>query len=776
MTTRILPGQELRVLLLSAAAMSVPVSALAQDDQAGLGLEEVIVTAQKRAENLQAVPLALTALSGETLERQHINNFHDLHTRVPSFVYDQYSPGQSRYYIRGIGNNLLSGAVDEDVGVFVDGVYLSRPAMADTEFPDLERVEILRGPQGTLFGRNVVGGAISFNTRKPSDTFLMRGEATYGNYDEISAKGYISGPLSEKVSASLAATSRQHEGYAFNTTTNNDVADAKFASGRGALRLTPSDTLDIQINADISRRRQSGQWWTFYKNVGTSATLPNADPWRGAHYPDDGFNDVDNHGYSGNINWDVGAATLTSITAYRRSVYDSKTNTQSPNLAPFGLTNAELAAALATGRYSQFLNGRIYHESARQFSQEVRLASSSAGPLKWVAGVYYFNNNVTYRTTTNNDFSFPALGINHASSTAGDDQYSEADAYAVFLNGSYDILENLTLQAGVRWSHEEKSSVIVAHGVPGNVLLQGARGGYLNNGVPLGIGVGYTTAISGEWEAWTPAVSINYQVVPDKFVYATVSKGFKSGGIPGANIDRALTLPLEPEYAWNYELGTKTEWLGRLRLNVSGFLVKYDDLQVRGFTTLPGAALPTRFVTNAGKTTSRGVEAELDFIVDDGINIYGTYTYTRARIDESSAAGCANPAVPTQCVIRVGDELTRTPHHKFSIGGTLRIPLSAGLAAIARADYSYTDSYFPLLPNNGTSCGNVPYCETVPAQKTLGAGLAFESDDGRWSIEFWGKNLTDQVHFAGLTAIPSYGVVGFLDPPRTYGVTARFRN
>ncbi|MDX2142037.1 MAG: TonB-dependent receptor [Rhodospirillaceae bacterium] len=729
------------IFLLAAVVCAAPVMSLAQDQGV---LEEIVVTAQKRTENLQTVPLAITAYSGDFLEKQGIISFQDLKSHVPGFIFDEYSPGQPRYYIRGIGNNLQSGSVDEDVGIFVDGVYLDRPAMGNTEFMDIERIEVLRGPQGTLFGRNVVGGAISFHTRKPIEEFRAGGSVSYGNYSQIAASGFVSGQIADNAFASVAASARNRDGYAFNTTTGNDVDDTQYGAARATLRILPSDSLETIFRADVSRRRGTGGWWVLYGRGLQTAPSEIATPRRNAHDVDDGVNDVDNHGFTLEANWESDIGTFTSLSAYRMSIFSSRVNLTPPKVAP------GLDPAAVVGNLSNILFIRDFTEKANQASQELRLTSPSGEDLKWVVGAFYHHSNVFFSHSV-----IYKLLTRRSEGRSGSLTDSSTDAYALFANASYDLSDKLSLQTGVRWSRDEKEAATTATGVP-------TGGRYFLNGVALPVGAGYSVSGEKAWSAVTPAFSLNYQVTPDHFLYATVSRGFKSGGFPSAQDDaRATQTPFDPEFAWNYEVGAKTEWFeNRMRLNVAAFWMDYTNLQVRGLIPPVDPALPgTRLFLNAGKTTSKGIETELNVAPMEGLNLFASHTYLKTRINKTDGTA--------EIVLRVGDQLVKAPHHKLFVGGSYTVPLSDAMNATLQADYSHTSSYFPQLPN-------LP-AERIPSQKVLGASLQFEPKDGNWSVDLWSKNLTDELHINSLTTVVR-STYGFWDPPRTYGITLRFRS
>lgn len=701
-------------------------------------LDEIVVTAQKRAENLQTVPLALSVYSADTLQSQNIASLGDLKFRVPSLVYDEFSAGQPRYYIRGIGNNLQSGAVDEDVGVFIDGVYMGRPEMSNNDFLDIESVEVLRGPQGTLFGRNVVGGAITFNTRKPDEQVRAGGNFTVGNYNQTDVAAYVSGPISDKVFGKIAATSRNRDGFYFNTTTNNDVEDAQFAGARGALRFLPNDTLDIQLNADVSRRRGTGSWAYLYRTGPVFSAPAQPDPYRGAHYTDDGVADIDNQGASLNIDWETALGTVTSITAFRDSKMAVRFNTTGDDVGELGDPPVDASNLL-------FVQG--YHADTEQFTQELRIASPATERLTWVAGAYFFHNDVDYGQENTYRFTeFFSEGV------FGTESPSKTTAYAVFANAAFDITDQLAIQAGVRYSYDEKKIHYTSYG-------QSFLGPYTIDGVPV---AGYDVTAEKDWDAVTPAVSLNYQLTPDVFFYATASKGFKSGGFTSgseATEARVVQTPFNPEFAWNYEVGAKTEWLDRrMRFNVSAFHIDYTDLQLRILVQLlPLPSLPVEIVGNAGKTVSQGVETELDFAVTSALDVYGSYTFTDTEIKEMVLAG----------VDQAGHRLAKAPKHKVFVGGSYTVPLGEKYTATARVDYTYSSDYHSNPTNDPV--------ELVPLRRNLDAGLRFETEGGRWGIELWGKNLTDEFHPSAVTSVFGTGYAVPLDPPRTYGATVRFQ-
>lgn len=710
-------------------------------DARASAIEEIVVTAQKREESLQDVPIAISAFTKETLAAQNIDSIEDLEELVPGFNFDKYSPGQPRYYIRGIGNNLHSGSVENPVGVFLDGVYLSRSSMAAVPYLNVERIEVMRGPQGTLFGRNVVGGAVSIHTTKPSAEPSAEAELTYGNYDLMSLKGHVGGAISDNVFASLAGIATNRDGYAFNTTTQNDVVDDQMTALQASLMVTPTDNLELLLTADVHRRRGTGGWWMLVHS-GDLWTAPSwlLSPWRNNGTEDDGRNDIDNQGFSARITWSTDIGTVTSISAYRKSFFGSRVTMIQPNLP------SPPDPSLVVGNLGPMNFFRDFEEDADQISQEIRIASNSGGPLNWVTGIYYFSGDVTYRHDSQSTFAFPFLTGTFYS---GSFDSVTTDAVAVFANADYYLTDALRIQLGARWSRDEKENMTIASGNP--------RGGYTDlAGEPLPDGVGYTVQGKKDWSAFTPMLSVNYKATSNALLYSTVSKGFKSGGFAGAQPD-AITAaePFNPEFVWNYEIGAKTEWFDRVRLNLAAYWMDYTNLQVRG--RVPSEENPEQqqwLMLNTGKATIKGVETEISAIVTDNLTLNAMHSYMKSEIEETTGFAAE--------ILRVGDKLIKTPINTYRLAASYRIPLPNDFSVTATAAYAYTGSHYPGLPNNEL--------ELIPSQKLVNASVFLDKEDGRWSVQLWAKNLTDEMNLNSPTDVLG-STFGFADPPRTYGVT-----
>ncbi|MDH7972084.1 TonB-dependent receptor [Sphingomonas sp. AR_OL41] len=702
---------------------------------------DIVVTATRREESAQRVPVAITALSGADLRARGISNTDDLKFQVPGLQIYSSQVGVTNYTIRGLGNaNNRSATADGAVGVFVNEAYIGRSFLVNTDFMDIERVEVLRGPQGTLFGRNTIGGAISFYSTKPGPETRAGGEVTVGNYNSRDAGAYVSGQLAENVYAKVAFTTRNHDGYNFNTTTQTAIEDQRMTGVSAALRVTPTSDLDITLNLDTTVQRGTGSWWIDWVR-GPYSGAPYANPRRGNGANDNGFGNVNNTGGSLNINWNTPIGNLTSVTAYREGKLDSRSPSTGTMPAPPGPPDVN-------GPLSGILFTQEDDYRTHQYSQELRLASSGTSAFKWLLGAYYYHERSNHTAIV--DYQF-----NNYYGYAGRARYDSTgttDAFALFGNLSYNITDKLKLQAGLRWSSDHKAFTETPTG-------QSYGAGFTVNGVHVAT---FNAAGKRTFQAATPSFTINYQAAPSVFLYATVSQGFKSGGFNDVSDEKAAAeTAYLPEKVWNYEAGFKADLFGHhARLNLSVFRLNYTNLQVS--EVIPAYLNgPNIVVTaNAGKTHNQGVEAEFQVNPVRGLQFYGNFSYQESNVDELSMV------VSGVAINQSGHKLPLVPKTKWMLGSAYTLGLGGTMEATLRGAYSKTSSYYGYITNNPL--------ELVPPQSNLTASLLLGPHNGRWNIELWGKNLENKLNISQLFQIfgASYAKVGV---PRTYGVTARFK-
>jgi iron complex outermembrane recepter protein len=705
---------------LVAAGATMP--ALAQ--QAG-GLEEIIVTAQRRAESEQRVPIAVNAFSAADLEVRRIVSMNDIAARTPSFVADSQGPEEPNFYIRGVGSQAAGDATAEmPISVYVDDVYVARSAAANFQLFDLERVEVLRGPQGTLFGRNASAGVIHLITKKPQDTQQGKLRFSTGNYSQIGVDAMVTGPITDNLFYKVAGSARTRDGFYLNETTGNDVADDRGANLRAALRYLPGESTEINFSTDFLRERgTSAAHDTVYSPNSPLPAVSNPEPFV-TNADTDGHRDREIFSATLRVDHDLGWAEVTSITGYRRNESNS---------------NWYFAGNPRTDDTNESLNGNI--EDARQFSEELRLAGTSAR-LDWIVGLYYLDISVDRTEDFDQWFHglFKGLGLPPERWAAGDgyvafDQRADTTSAAAFAQATYRITDKLGVTAGVRYTRDEVDSSVRAWTDP-----PGAA--------PVGLGTpgGYDTGtLAKTWSATTPHFSIKYQATENAMMYASATEGYKSGVYNGTASTLAdAIVPLEPEKVWSYEAGAKTQWLdNRLRANVNAFYAEFENLQIG--TLIPGQAL----IRENASAKVRGAELELLAVPIDPLTFGLNYSYLNNEFTD-----------PT----RDGKVMPRSPKNKVNLYGSYAFELGRELSLVARADWTKQSKFFHE-PDNRPS-------EIQDAYDLLDVSLDLTHASKSWTLSFWGKNVTDTLYTLSQVSVPAIGqnYVTY-GAPRTYGVS-----
>jgi iron complex outermembrane receptor protein len=691
-------------------------------------VSELVVTAQRIEENIQQVPVAVTAFSSGALERQSIETIQDIALRTPGFTAGAVDPIQSNFAIRGIGSAFgisQNAGGDASVVVFVDGVYAGRGGTPDIDALDLQRVEVLRGPQGTLFGKNTVGGLIQYVTRKPGPDPSLRLQGTYGNYDRVSLNARGNLPISDKLFVSVGGSLKKRDGYEFNETTGHDVNDQDLKTATVALRYLPSDDLDVVLAADFTDQDQRGNPRHNICDAafqgGVHCVGINPDP-RVVNAFTDGYLRRWLQTYRGEINWKSPFGEVTSITAYRAVTLNFRTPFFSNPVNP----------------PNQIESTETDHEKNKQFSQEVRLAfDTMEGRLKGQVGVYYLNEDNTRIEDLQQDFPAPSI-----TGVATYPQMVKGHSWAVFGQASFAITDTLTATAGLRQTWEKKRGHFIGRKVSGP-------------GLPPPLAADYDVRSSKSWDALTPRFALDWQATPDALFYVSATRGFKSGGYQGiAGSALSQATPYDPEYAWSYEGGAKTQWWNdRLLLNLSVFRTDYKDLQVSQLVPLCCVV-----VGNAATARIKGVEAEFVLTPIQGLQIDGGYAYLHARFTDFASGAAADYS---------GNDLPRSPHNKINLGAQYGFDVQ-GWGVLGRVDYTnQSHSYFEA--------------SNIPTQKQDGfinwdARASLTSPDERWEIAVWGKNLSNELVATYVTAFaPYHQVLVPYAPPRTYGVTLTWK-
>jgi len=732
-------------------------------------IEEIIVTATKRAESIQDVPISISAYSGDFLEKSDIRTLQDLSLYAPNFTMAYSSQAtNARIIIRGIGSVGNSG-IETSVGVFVDGVYYPRPGSVIGNLLDIEAAEVLRGPQGTLFGRNTAAGALNIRTRDPSDEFGGYVQAGVGDFSAYSLEGAVNVPLSDRAAGRLAIKYADRDGYGFNTLTDTEVGERDDLTVRGKLGIDITDNLYGKLTLDYNEVNSGGQ----ILEVLSGSENPVFDGTLTALFGEsnstaDGYDMVVNQdhqdslkdeqwGAAIHLDYAMGDFTLKSITAYR----------------DWQATNRESALRLPGDVLPR---DHIYKTTT--FSQELQLLSPDDRPFKYVVGLFYYDEDFDI----DEDFDagvdtcipvvFALAGAGAAGACAAMPQFPATDSdytqsltsIAAFAQATYDFSDRFSMTFGGRYTSDEKDAAFVQT-TPNAIIGSLFRAA---ESVP---------DLASDDSAFTWLVNASFYPSEDIMLFATASTGFKGGGFnsggSGAALGRAARMFTE-EKANNYELGIKSKlWNGRATANVTLFNTELDDFQDRSFD---GISFLTR---NAGKRTQKGIEADIVLNPVDSLMIFAGLGFLDAEFDTFVSAS----PLPGDTVAQ--DLSGRTPHFSPEFQGSLvaewRAPLGSNdLEWFLRPEYTYIGTQ-----NIGANTNlNPQSIQDAYGLFNLSIGLA--PGDQRWQITAYGKNLGDERYCELMFDQPlgaQFGAVNaaantvtqrcIINSTRTYGVLLR---
>lgn len=736
MTNRIPMGYLVPFIGLLAFMGIASPAAMAQAEQeasdAGL-LEEVTVTAQRRAESLQEVPISVTVFSEEDLREAGVRIMSDIATRTPGFAMGVFNFGQPQLYIRGIGSNADGAGSDSSVVVFLDEVYIGRATAANIELYDLERFEVLRGPQGTLFGKNVIGGAMNLTTTKPTDIFKAKFEVTGGDLSLIEGKGLVSGPLTDNIFGKFSFTTRKRDGYIESvdpTIAGEEYSDLKTTGIRGGLRILASDTVEINLSADYSwdRYGAAGHRLTGLDEASILPTgqfaydpIAYADVYNTFSDLAGGYQDRDVWGLMGRVEWEVANGMFTSITALRGAEYEFNEDHVGSGFATTPILSVEA----------------FIDEEVDQFTQEFRFNRVDFDDrLNWTVGFFYLDEDIDRQ-----EDSLIALFQPRPLPRDVSLQYNTTKSWSVFADATWSITDRFDLTLGGRYTDEKKDIRQVG--------TDGALGGIVEN---------YDVTADESWDAFTPRGVLGYHISDDAFIYASYSEGFKSGGFEGlAATAIGASTPFDPEEAKAYEGGLKTEWFEkRLRVNLAVYKTDYTDLQVLERIITPDDPIGVVITKNAGKAKIKG--AEIEFASQWGnFGLNGNYAYIDTETEEFGG-----PDDP-----RNGKALRNSPKNSYYITANYNWPLGNGGYLNLRYDFRHQDKvYSDPLNLEGSA---------IPGYSLQDFRVAYSPGSGSWELAGWVHNLADKEYLLHAWPAPPFGYIQTLAPPRTYGVTFSMR-
>ncbi|SUS03395.1 conserved exported hypothetical protein [uncultured Defluviicoccus sp.] len=706
----------------------------AQDDQSRI--DRVVVTARRREEDLQSIPVTLTAFDGEALQEKGIDDFTRLAQATPGVNFDTFPKTAPRPFFRGIGSSNQGAGGDPSSVGFLDGVYLARAAMLGVDFYDMERVEVLKGPQGTLWGKNVVAGAVNFITAKPSDQQEGSASFTLGEFGQQDAHLMYNMPFSDTAAGRIVLGSVKNQGFR-ETVTGQPLDDEEMVSARAHLRFDLGEASSLLLSGDMADQKlgDSSRY-----NLFTRPFIPGdgyqdiSDP--GPTNPDHyGFNDSKTGGLRAEFNTEsLGFADWTTVAAWRTLDYELSNDLDGTNVAGNALLNVAVTGVQV-----------LAVEQADSYSLESRLTSNDDSPLSWVLGLYY-NHDEIHRERESQQSATPTT-INRF---FGD---STNDSYAVFGEGQYKFDSGLRLLAGARYTQEKKE--YAAKRLTGSLAAPTTSYDSASNPGVFDEGV------------WTYRVGADYRVNDNIFVFGTISTGFKSGAFQ----EQPTTLILArsataPEKVTNYEVGVKSDWFDeRLRANVSVFKMDYTDFQtIKTVSDLSQGPTGTRTIVDTADAEVQGIETEFMVNPVDWFDATIRYTWLDTEFTKFIQTSSFTVAGTPVFVDGAGNHLSRTPEH--AVVADIGFQTDEG-ASWGWLRFETTMDYQAEIFDNNIN----DYVEYRKPRTLWNTSLTYHINDDL-SVQVWGRNLTDEVYRTWQTNSGSarYHLVQY-GPPRQFGIT-----
>lgn len=709
-------------------------------------LQEVVVTAEKRAEGLQNIPIAITAISGNTLEKASIKDVSDLVQVAPSL---QFGTRSTNIFIalRGIGQAGQDIGSQSGVTVALDGVPLLDHFMMNTAFLDIDRVEVLRGPQGTIAGRNATGGAININSQAPTHATEGDVAITGGDYSRYGVKGDFNAALSDKAQTRLSVLVDHADGWMKNDYLGTRNDDTNITQVRGQLLLEPTDTLTVRALAEFTRDRSSPDF---------AVILGRADPNRptvpetaGYPYPK---NDIQNLTFyqdqpndrnlessravlTGTLKLGAGA-TLTSTTGFIKH--------------DIALTNIDVDDTPYNSSWFPLIG---IH--AKQVTQELTLTTSLGERADLVAGLFYMHG-------LSSEPLYFSLSVypNYLIYLPQE----KLDSYAGYAQFRYNVTDKLRATLGGRYTIDDKS--------------------YSMDSTTAGVPQDH--AGSGVFKAFTPRFALDYTPTDDTLIYASASRGFKSGGFNTLGDPSLPVNRFDPEYVWSYEAGAKAMLFGRrLRLGLTGFYANYTNLQQTVFRENLATSVFYPRVENSSTAKIKGIEFESEVAPITGLRLTAAVTYLNARFgqfcnndplypDIPTASGCIGATrdgepLPAGAKDLEGNRLPQAPTWQSTVSGQYTVPISEKLQVTTRMDFKWQSrTYFDIYNNPQNAQADYGL---------LNGSLSIGSRNSAWELAGWVRNASDKRYISSANAGsgPNAAITGSLGTPRMYGATLYMR-
>ncbi len=756
-----------------AAAMAWPVATLAQPAsvQAGTGdsassqepaggIPDIVVTAQRREERLSTVPISLTTFSGDQLKNRQIDSVQSLASIAPTLTVTSSvgnGAGDVLLGMRGLALFTIIPNVDSTIGMYVDGTYYARTVGSNIGLVDMDRVEVLRGPQGTLFGRNTIGGALNITTKKPTDELGGALSASYGNYNDVRATAIANIPVAEGLAARLVYEHQEHDGYGRNTILDVPLSDKNTDYLRGSLRITPSPDVTFDLVGDyVNSRSHSSNFVVSYFDPDPAVRSPTLPADLGSYFQKNGRDNqagidpatkLQIFDINGTLSVNLGAISLKSITAYRDLDVSSGVDLDG---TPYRLGDLTVSNTIG-----------------HQISQELQLSGKTAGDrLDWIVGAYYFRERVADIRFFNSD-ALGGVAIEQSLPRVVNQSKS------VFAQVNYEFLPRFRFTAGVRYVSDKRE---ITYRQPRRSLATGdVLAGAVGCSFPLALSnsgescVHVADPIKFHYVPWT--VGVDYRPDDSSMFYAKVSRGFRSGGFQQAvivNPDTGTPFgAFEAEKVTSYEAGSKLSLFdNHLRLSVAGYIAQYGSIQQSiPFYPAGGSTVVVLRILNAGKARITGGEFEATVLLGS-LEITGGLGIVDAKFTSGPYKGSAFIA---------------SPDVTFSLGGRLPIQTGAGKLTLS-ADYHYQSDQLYFTDYNVATTPPTTFTDRqIDSVTQKGYGIAnaqvrFEPEGTNLEIGVWAKNLFDKYYVLRRMSFYGQGFNTSLPgEPRTYGVSASYK-
>ncbi len=662
-----------------------------------------------------------------------------------------------QFFLRGVGQIDYLPTTDPGVGVYVDGVFVARATGNLLDLAGIEQIEVLRGPQGVLFGKNTMGGAITIATRRPGGEREGRADVTVGSRDRLDLRGEAYFPIADTLSGSISAVRYRQDGYGKSLITGVDYGNRNADAVRGALDWRPTPDLEVYLTADYTRRREDTRpvYLQQVFPVSSTSAVPNylrltqggavldgryiAASEFDSFTNTDSRNDLDVGGVSAIVDWKFGDISLKSISAYRNQRFTVGVD---QDATPFEIGDQTRAI------------------DADQASQEFQLSGNAlGGRLDWVAGTFFLKED----STTKFDRRF-FVGLFEATGTTDNENFTrtaqQSESASVFAHGALALTQRVKLSAGLRYSHEEKDAQqisffkkrnISAYRGPGNTVLPSLA----------------EISATDTWDSLTPRVSLDFKPADEVLLYVSYARGFKSGGFDGRPIGNiGAPNPFDEEVLDSYEIGAKLDLLDRrLRLNGAAYQGEYKDLQLSSNFADPVSGVPRTATINAGKAEVQGFELEAVALPVAALRLVATTSYTDFEFKE----------LPPGNAFPLSDQPQEVPKWQWSVGARYTVNLAGGAELAFDSSYSYRTKYYNELANGGVVFGSTVRQEFPTSQDGYGlldARITYTDSQDRWALSLFGTNLTDERYKAGGFSNLAQGIsIAYYGAPREWGLS-----